>query len=90
MDFVDLIAHALNFAAPAAMLALLLPLAGRLLLKKTGFIQLWWVQFAIQFIACVLVLLTGLWFFGHDGRLATYAAMVLVAATAQALMGRTR
>jgi hypothetical protein len=29
------------------------------------------------------VLLGGLWFFGHDGKMATYAALVLACASSQ-------
>ena len=40
-------------------------------------------QLAINFIASLLVLGTGLMYFGRDGKMATYAALVVVAALCQ-------
>ena len=36
----------------------------------------------------VMVLALGLWFFGRDGKIATYSAMVLMCATSQWVMLR--
>ena len=83
MGVVDLAVHLLNFAAPALFTALLLLAAVRLIWRKKAFAHVWYVEFAITFGFCLFFLLAGLWFFGHDGTLASYAAMVLGCATCQ-------
>ena len=79
--------HVLNFIAPAAVVALLLVLlsrvSSRFLASKRLLAQSIWAQAAIIFIVNVLVLAVGLVFFGNDGKMATYAAMVLAAAVCQ-------
>nr|WP_295774662.1 hypothetical protein [Rhodoferax sp.] len=42
-------------------------------------------QAAINCVAGVLALGLGLWYFGNDGKMASYAAMVVVCAISQAL-----
>ena len=82
-----LLDHILNFIAPAALVALLLVLSARLfsrfLVSKKPSAQSIWVQAAIIFIVNVIVLAAGLVFFGNDGKMATYAAMVGAAAVCQ-------
>jgi hypothetical protein len=79
--------HILNFIAPAAVVALLLVLLSRVfslfLVSKRPVSQSIWAQAAIIFVVNVLVLAAGLVFFGNDGKMATYAAMVLAAAVCQ-------
>ena len=72
----DAIWHLLNLFGPAAGLALITPALAKLLwrrdLKSAGWARLaFWV-----FGACALVTVAGLVVFGHDGKMATYAAMV--------------
>lgn len=83
MSFFGLLDHLLNFLAPALVVGLLVALAAPLMGRKTRLHHSWLKQAAINCVACALVLLVGLWFFGHDGKMATYAAMVLVCATSQ-------
>lgn len=82
-----LINHLLNFIAPAAVVALLLVLLARLsfgLFKsKRPAAQVWWAQAAIIFVVGVSILTVGLIIFGHDGKMLTYAALVLGAALCQ-------
>ena len=82
-----LLDHILNFMAPAAAVALMLVLAARLfsrfLVSKRSFTQSILAQAAIVFVVNLSVLGTGLVFFGNDGKMATYAAMVLAAALCQ-------
>lgn len=82
-----LLDHLLNFIAPAAVVALLLVLSSRVfsrfLVSKRPIHPSIWAQAAIIFIVNVLVLAVGLVIFGHDGKMATYAAMVLAAAICQ-------
>jgi hypothetical protein len=87
MGPLDILLHLLNFAAPALAVALGLALAARLFrLDRSG--RAWWVLAAINFIAGLLVLAAGLWYFGRDGKMATYAALVLVVASVQWLSAR--
>jgi hypothetical protein len=88
MGPIDLFLHLFNFVAPALVVALLVTVCARFVMQKMapapGFIA----RVAINFVACALVLLVGLWVFGRDGKMATYAAMVLAGATSQWLLGR--
>ena len=86
MGSFDAINHLLNFFAPAAALAVILQLGSRFLEGKWPKSAVLYARAAIIFVACSASLLAGLWFFGRDGKMATYGAMVLVAATAQWLM----
>jgi hypothetical protein len=88
MGPIDLLFHLLNFVAPALVVALLVGLCARFVMPNRGLAPVFIKQLAINFIACLAVLLLGLWFFGRDGKMATYAAMVLVSATGQWVMGR--
>ena len=88
MGFIDLSMHFINFVAPALVLALVLPLLGRVLLGKASVTRAWWVQVAINFAAGVAVLLAGLWWWGRDGKMATYAALVVVVASCQWALAR--
>ena len=86
MTFLALMDHAANFAAPAFFLALVLALGGRLVLGKGAALSLW-AQVAVNFLAGLAVLGGGLVYFGRDGMMATYAALVLVCGTLQWLLG---
>jgi hypothetical protein len=84
----DFSVHLLSFAAPALGVALLVSLAGRLVLAR-GPAPPWWVRFAVDAAAGIATLAAGLWVFGHDGKMATYAALVLVVASSEWLIGRS-
>ena len=102
MTFYLLANHLLNFVAPAALLALLMVGLCALLpfskpnafkskaggkaarLSRPG----WRWQFALVFVANLLVTGGGTVYFGHDGKLLTYAGMALAAALVQWLMLR--
>ena len=88
MGLLDLLNHLLNFLAPALWLALLLPLLGRLLLKKRSTRISLAAQAAIVFSVGAFALGLGLWYFGHDGKMATYMGLVLLCASSQWLMQR--
>ena len=83
MGVVDFTVHLLNFAAPALFIALLVVLLSRILVKKQAVALVWYAQAAINYIVCMVLMLTGLWYFGRDGTIASYAAMVLGCATSQ-------
>ena len=84
--------HLLNFVAPAAAMAILLVLASRLfspyLVSKKPITRSLWVQVAIIFAVNVVVLAAGLVFFGNDGKMATFAAMVVASASGQWILAR--
>ena len=88
MSLLDMLLHLFNFAAPALVLALLLPLAAHVFIKKQAPALVWWVQIAINLIVGVAVLLVGLWLWSRDGKMATYALLVLALASSQWLLSR--
>jgi hypothetical protein len=88
MSLLDLLIHALNFAAPAAFLAVLMPLLAKLIFRRQQALLAGWAQVLVNFTVCIAVLLAGLVFFGRDGKFATYAALVVCAATSQWMMAR--
>lgn len=83
MPLFDMLIHALNFAAPAAFTAVLMPLLAKLIMRRQQALLAGWAQVLVNFAVCIAVLLLGLVFFGRDGKMATYAALVLGAATSQ-------
>jgi hypothetical protein len=85
MGPIDFLLHLAGFLAPAAFLALVLPVVARLLMRAApGY----WKPAIAIFLAATAVLVAGLWWFGRDGKMASYAAAVLAAATAQWLASR--
>ncbi|MEJ8820762.1 hypothetical protein WKW80_01775 [Variovorax humicola] len=88
MSALDLLNHLLNFAAPAFFVAGVLALLAGFLMPNAAGAPARWVQFALNFIAGLAVLVGGLAYFGHDGMMATYAALVVVCGTGQWLLAR--
>ena len=88
MNPLDLSIHLLNFLAPTAFVAILVSLVARFLMPKSFGAGSWWTQVAINCIAGGVTLVAGLWYFGRDGKMATYAALVLACATSQWLASR--
>ena len=87
MGPLDILNHTLNFMAPAAAVALLLVLCGRLFgAQGTGMAL--WRQFALVFAVGLLVLAGGLAVLGRDGKMLTYAALVVATATCQWIVAR--
>jgi hypothetical protein len=83
MPFAHLLDSLLNFIAPALFLAPVLALAGRWVLRRDPAAPGFWLQSAINAAAGVAVLAIGLAYFGRDGRMASYVALVLVCASVQ-------
>lgn len=81
MSLLDFLPHLLGFLAPALFVALGVAFAARLL-GGTPALPLW-AQFVINFLVGAAVLAAGLWHFGVDGKMATYAALVAAIASAQ-------
>lgn len=88
MRLTDVINHLLNFALPALALAIGLPSLARLAAWGRGGQLSFEMQVLLNFVAALVVLLCGLWFWGHDGQMATYLAMVTVCGSAQWLILR--
>ena len=88
MSLFGLLNHLMNFLAPAVMVGLLVAVIAPLIIKAARPNHSWLTQSAINCVACGLALLAGLWFFGHDGKMATYAVMVLTCATCQWLAAK--
>jgi hypothetical protein len=87
MGFSDYFFHLCGFVAPAFALALVMPLAARLVLPKGAIVARYWAQAAIAFAAGTAVLMLGLWYFGRDGKMATYVVLVGVVGSVQWLVG---
>ena len=83
MGPVDFLLHLLSFLAPAATVALLVAGGARVLMPKRAAGRSWIAWAAINFVAGAAVLVAGLWYFGHDGKMATYGALVLAVASVQ-------
>ena len=83
MGPLDIFNHTLNFVAPAAAVALLLVLCGRLFGAKGAAAMAGWRQFAVVFGVGLVVLGGGLLVWGRDGKMLTYAALVVGCATTQ-------
>lgn len=80
--------HWLNFLAPALFLSLGLVGCSRMLFGKLPQAHAWWLQVAINLIVGSAVLCAGLWWFGRDGKIATYAALVVLMALCQWVLSR--
>lgn len=78
----DLFFHLIGFAAPALAVGVLVALGARLVIPGPA-VRPWWAQAGINAVAGLLVLAGGLWYWGVDGKMATYAALVLAVAAAQ-------
>jgi hypothetical protein len=86
MTFGLLVLHLLGFVLPALAMAVCMPWAGRWLMGigPTPMRR----RLAVHAVSGVLVLVLGLWLHGQDGKMSTYIALVLVAATAEWAMQR--
>ncbi len=87
MGPLDIINHLLNFVAPALWVGLVLAVATPAFMPKRPAAPRIPAQSAMNSIAGVLALVIGLWFFGRDGKMASYAAMLLACCLSQWLGG---
>ena len=80
MEPLDALWHLGNLFMPALMLGLLSAALAKLLWRRQ-LAAVTWRRLAVPAaLACALVTLTGLVVFGRDGKMATYAGMVLACA----------
>ena len=88
MGPLDLFLHLLGFVLPALVVGVMMVFLGRIFMPKPPSAPVWWLQAAINLVVGVMVLVAGLVFFGRDGKMATYAALVLAIASSQWLLLR--
>lgn len=88
MSLPDFLNHVLNFMAPALWVALAVTLFGQFFMKKQAPAVALPRSLAINFVVSCLVLVAGLLFFGRDGKMLTYAAMVCLCASSQWVLQR--
>ena len=81
----DLFWHLIGFAAPAVAVGFLVALGSRLILRggAAPLSGTWWKQAALNALVGLAVLAGGLAYWGVDGKMATYAALVLGIAACQ-------
>jgi hypothetical protein len=83
MGILDAALHAINFLLPAAFVALFVTFLGRFFKQNRPIVGKFIARAAINFVVCIAVLVIGLILTGRDGKMLTYLAMVLAAATVQ-------
>lgn len=88
MGLLDALNHLLNFVAPAAVVAVLLASTGRFIRSKTPVVHSLYACVALLFIVGVAVLAAGLVVWGRDGKMLTYAALVVACASCQWVLVR--
>ena len=88
MNVLQFLFHVLNFVAPAVCVGVLLAGGTALCWRKAQHLLPWYTVVGIHSVLGVLVLALGVVLLGHDGRMATYAVMVVSMATCQWLVGQ--
>lgn len=83
MGPLDLINHLLNFAAPAVFVGVFVALLAPWVLGRDRGSTSTVVRAAVNSGVGVVVLAAGLWFFGNDGKMASYLALVVASAASQ-------
>lgn len=80
MNLFDLVWHVLNFAAPALFMGAISSAAAKLLWRKP--LRGWtWIQLCVRVaVTSLIVSVAGLAITGRDGKMITYAGMVLTCA----------
>lgn len=82
MSFLDALYHLINFVLPAVFVGGALALWGRRYGKK-NVRQMWLINSAVGIVAMTL----GLILFGVDGKMLSYALLVLACSLSQSLLG---
>ncbi len=83
MDLSLLFLHFLHFLLPALVVGCLLALCAPMLTGRKFVFYEVCTQAVINAVAGIAMLGLGLWYFGSDGKLATYGALVVACASAQ-------
>jgi hypothetical protein len=90
MDGLSLIVHVLNFLAPAVAVSAWITLISALVWRGSRSRKTWKARFVLNSLAGTSMLVLGLWWSGQDGKMISYAAMVLACATSQWLLTREK
>jgi len=86
MGLFDLINHLLNFAAPALCVGVVLALVSPGFMQNRALALSLYAQAAINSIAGLVALSLGLWIFGRDGKMVSYAAMLVCCVLSQGFL----
>ena len=89
MGPLDALWHLLNFFAPALGVGLLTPGMAKLLWRRGFSTVSWWRLSLWATGSSAISLVAGLAYFGHDGKMVTYGAMLLVCASSMWIVGFT-
>lgn len=85
LDFAN---HLLNFVAPAVFVGFFLALTAPWALRVRTQAGTWLGSGILNSLAGCCALAAGLWFFGNDGKMASYGALLLACALSQAVFLR--
>jgi len=83
MNILSLLNHVLNFVAPAVFVGVFLAVLAPWVLRKLPRRGTWMVRALSNTVCGLCALSAGLWFFGHDGKMASYLGLVLASAASQ-------
>lgn len=86
MGIIAILDHLISLLAPALVVGPLLATFAPMTMKQSVFRRDWrgWFRQSLwNALAGCLALAGGLWFFGHDAKMASYCAMIGACATAQ-------
>ena len=86
MDLFDLTIHLLSFAAPAAYVGVFTAVVAPWVLPKASKRSALLLPALMNSAVGLCVLTVGLWFFGNDGKMASYVALVLAVAASQLVL----
>ena len=86
MSALDFLNHLLNLVAPAVFVAVVLAVGARWMWRKKAHLLPWYWMASVNALLGVLVLALGVVLLGQDGRMATYATLVVALGSCQWLM----
>ncbi|MDO4591682.1 MAG: hypothetical protein Q4B46_02565 [Comamonadaceae bacterium] len=86
MPALDFVIHLLSFMAPAVFVGVTLAVGARWVWRRKTHLLPWYQMASVNALLGILVLALGLVLGGQDGRMATYALLVLAVGTCQWLM----
>ncbi len=90
MDSLSLIVHVLNFLAPALAVGAWITLVSPLVWRGPHAWRGWRGRLFLNSAAGALMLILGIFWFGQDGKMVTYLAMVMACASSQWLLSRKK
>ncbi len=83
MGPLDFLNHVLNFAAPALVVGVLLPLMAKVAFRRARRVTTLRAQMVLNSAVGLVALTGGVIVFGRDGKMASYAALVFACAASQ-------